>query len=249
MNTVSGDMMLTAVDSATGGIPLFGMTAIDHSMDFSTSKTIFDGDAFRETMVLGAVYGTPNVKFEIASMAESKFRKQKAIITESDGNILIGVNGKNAMEYLEEIGFTTEQLSTGLGVVPLVVDYMDGTKPVVRAVFKLTPEGCVVCGGKMPVNATLGIGHVDRDGVLKTTSEALRLLIENEGFVLCYSCIARYLILGSDSAAEAEKVIDISGGAGYLFSYTGGEICPLPDANGELKNMYHNFTIVFCRLS
>jgi hypothetical protein len=52
-----------------------------------------------------------------------------------------------------------------------------------------------------------------------------------------------------NSAAEAEKVIEITGGTEYLFSYTGGEICPLPDANGRLINMYHNFTIAFCRLS
>ena len=251
MNTVniSGDMMLSAIDSATGGIPLFGLTTSDHTMDYSTAKTIRNGDAFSDAIVLGAIFGSPKVTFEVASLNENKFRKQKAVITESDGNILIGVNGKNAMEYLGEIGFTKEQISTGLGVIPLVVDYMDGRKPVVRAVFTLTPEGYVVCGGEMPVNATLGIGHVDMNDVLETTNTALRTLVDKDSVILCYSCIARHLVLGMNNTVEAEKVVELTGGARYLFAYTGGEICPLPDANGELKNVYHNFTVVFCRLS
>ena len=251
MNTasISGDIMLAAIDSATGGIPIFGLTTADHTMDYSTAKTIHNGDAFHKAVVLGAVFGSPKITFEIASINENKFRKQKAIITESDGNILIGVNGKNAMEYLGEIGFTKEQISTGLGVIPLVVDYMDGRKPVVRAVFTLTPEGYVVCGGEMPVNATLGIGHVDMADVLETTNAALRTLVDKDSVILCYSCIARHLVLGMNDTLEAEKVIELTGGSRYLFAYTGGEICPLPDASGKLRNVYHNFTIVFCRLS
>jgi len=60
--------------------------------------------------------------------------------------------------------------------------------------------------------------------------------------------MARYLILGADTTAEAEKVIEAAGNTQYLFAYSGGEICPLPDENGTLKNMYHNYTVVFCRL-
>ena len=251
MNTVSGDMILSAIDETTGGIPLFGMTTIDHTMDFFTAKTIYNGEAFREAVILCAIYGAVNVEYGIASLDNNKFRIQKAIITESDGNVLMGVNGKNAMEYLEEIGFTREQLpAPGVGAVPLVINFGDGTKPVVRAVFTLTPEGHVVCGGKMPVNATLGIGHVDTYDVLETASETVRTLIEKDSVLLCYSCIARYLTLGTNNTAEVKKLIEIiGGGAEYHITYTGGEICPLPDSNGKLKNIFHNFTIAFCRLS
>jgi len=251
MNNVSGDMILTAIDDATGGVPLFGLTAIDHTLDYSAAKTIHNGAAFREAAVLCAVYGSPKVEFGIASLDENKFRIQKAIITESDGNVLIGVNGKNAMEYLKEIGFTEEQLpAPGVGAVPLIINYMGSIKPVVRAVFAVTSEGHVACGGKMPVGATLGIGHVDMNDVLNTTSRTVGTLLKRDSVVLCYSCIARYLVLGTNSSAEVEKVIEATdNGAEYHFTYTGGEICPMPDANGNLKNVYHNFTIVFCRLS
>ena len=155
------------------------------------------------------------------------------------------------MEYLKEIGFTEEQLpAPGVGAIPLIINYMGSTKPVVRAVFAVTPEGHVACGGKMPTGATLGIGHVDTNDVLNTTSKTVRAFIEKDSVLLCYSCIARYLVLGANSTAEVEKVIEAAGsGTEYHFTYTGGEICPLPDSNGNLKNVYHNFTIVFCRLS
>jgi len=251
INEVSGDMILTAIDEASGGIPLFGITAIDHTLDYSEAKTIHNGRAFREAAVLCAVYGSPKIEFRIASLDESKFRIQKAIITESDGNILIGVNGKNAMEYLREVGFTEEQLpAPGVGAVPLIINYMGSAKPVVRAVFAVSPEGHVACGGKMPLGATMGIGHVDMNDVLKTTEKTVQTLMEGDSLVLCYSCIARYLVLGVHSTAEVDKIIEASSdGSEYHFAYSGGEICPMPDANGNLKNVYHNFTIVFCRLN
>jgi hypothetical protein len=249
MNTVSGDMILTAIDGVTGGIPVFGTATIDHTMDYSSSKTIRNGEAFRETVVLGAIYGEPKISFDIASLDENKFRSQKALITASDGNILIGVNGKTALEYLEEIGLTKTEIATGLGVIPLVVDHNDGTKPVVRAVFALTPDGHAVCGGAMPEGATLTIGHVDRKDVLLTTEHTMKPLADKDSIVLSYSCMARYLVLGTDNTVEAEKMREVSGGAPYLFVCSGGELCPLPDADGKLRNFYHNYTNVFCRIS
>jgi hypothetical protein len=248
MNTVSGDMILTAIDKATGGVPLFGTTALDHTPDYSTAKTIRNGEAFRETVVLGAIYGVPNISFDVASLDENKFRKQKAQITASDGNILIEVNGKTALEYLEEIGLTKAEISVGLGVIPLVVDHKDGTKPVVRAVFALTPDGHTVCGGAMPEGATLTIGRVDKEDVLQTTENAIKSLPDKDSIVLSYSCMARYLVLGADNTAEAEKMRAGFGDASYLFAYSGGEICPLPDADGRLKNFYHNYTNAFCKM-
>ena len=249
MYKVSGDMILTEINKAADGIPLFGTIAADHKNDYSTVRTIHNGTAYREAVVLGAIYGNPKFSFEVIAIAEDKIRKQKAVITESDGNILIGVNGKPALEYLEEIGLTKAELVSGLGIVPLVVDHKDGTKPVARAAFTLTPEGRVVCGGAMPVGATLAIGGVSTEDVLHTTEKALRPFVEKDSVILSYSCMARYFALGANHTAEAEKVREMAGDSQYLFAYSGGEICPLPDAEGRLKNFFHNYTNVFCKLS
>jgi len=76
----------------------------------------------------------------------------------------------------------------------------------------------------------------------------MRELVEKDSVILCYSCIGRHHVLGMNNTAEAETVKETAGDTAYLFAYTHGEICPLPDESGKLHNVFHNFTIVFCRL-
>ena len=249
MNMVSGDMIITAIDKITGGIPIFGTTAVDHNMDYHTAQTIYNGEAFRETAVLGLVCGALNYSFEIASLDEDSARKQKAIITESNGNILMGVNGKTAQKYFEEVGLTQHELTSVSGILPLVIDHKDGTKPVARAFFALTPDEHAVCGGAMPVGATLAIGHVVANDVLNTTQKAVRAIVEKECAILSYSCLARFIALSVDNTAEAGKIAEVVEDTPYIYAVSGGEICPLMDANGKLKNVFHNYTNVFCKMS
>ena len=249
LHHIGCDMILTALDKATDGIPVFGTVAVDHKNDYSTAQTIYNGVAYRDRLVLGAIIGEVDMIFEIASINEDNIRKQKAIITESNGNILIGVNGKSAISYLEEIGLTKAEIATGLGVIPLIVDHKDGTKPVARAVFAATPDGHVVCGGAMPVGATLALGRVDVNDVLSTTETTMKHLMKKDSIILSYSCVARYLVLGADVSAEGEKIQDIAGNEiSFIYTCCGGEICPLLDANGNWKNYFHNYTNAFCRL-
>jgi hypothetical protein len=253
IHTISGDIILSAIDKATGGIPLFGTMAVDHTLDYSTAKTIHNGEAGRQTVVICSIIGDIQYTFEVASLNEEKIRKQKALITKSEGNLLIGVNGKTALDYLEEIGLTRSDLATGIGVVPVIVDHLDGTKPVARGIFGLTPDGYAVCGGSMPMGATFAVGRVDMGDVLMTTEAALRRfdsqLSGNDGVMLGYSCMARYLVQGTNYTAEASKVtayVRESGEMPYLFACSGGELCPYPDAEGKLRNFFHNYTAVFC---
>ena len=249
MYNLSGDMLLSSIDEVLNGAPLFGTVAVDHTVDYSAASTIYNGEMFREAVVLGAVWGDVDVWFEVAALNENKIRKQKAVITESSGNILMGVNGKTALEYLEEIGLTRAELSMGLGIVPLVIDHNDGTKPVARGVFSVTPEGYAVCGGAMPKNATLALGAIEGEDVLQITGDALKSFKEKDSVILGYSCIARYLTLGADSTAEARIVTEAAMDTGCFFAHSGGEICPLPDTDGKLKNYFHNYSIVLCKLS
>ncbi|MCL2690304.1 MAG: FIST C-terminal domain-containing protein [Chitinispirillia bacterium] len=244
---VSGNMILTAIDKTTGGIPLFGTAAIDHNPDFSTSQTIHNGEAFREAAVVGLIYGNVNYTFELASLNADKIRKQQAIITEANGNTLIGVNGKVALEYLEEIGLKKTDFDKVF--MPLVVGHKDGTRPVARGILSFTPEGHAFCGGEMTVGATLAVGRVDMEDVISTTEDILKTLVQKESTVLSYSCLVRYLTLGTKFTAEADKMGEVCGDMNYLYASAGGEICPIPDESGKLKNYFHNYTNVFCRLS
>jgi hypothetical protein len=107
----------------------------------------------------------------------------------------------------------------------------------------------VVCGGVMPVGATLSIGSIDFADVMNTTSGILNSALEageRSGFVM-FSCLTRNLALGMDSEAEMRKAHAIIGEAApYQFTYSGGEVCPVYGPDGRLVNRFHNATFVAC---
>jgi hypothetical protein len=219
-------------------------------MDFTTAKTIYNGIAYRRSAVLGMIYGDIKCTFAVESLNEKNIHKQRAVITSSAGNILTGVNGKSAVDYLEEIGITKADISAGSGVIPLVIDRRDGTKPITRAIYAFTPDGYAVCGGIMPVGATIAIGRINKEDIISTTEQLLKSLDEKDCVVLSYSCLARYLILAGDNNVGADIMIKKTGGKiQYFYACSGGEICPLPDSSGDLNNFFHNFSIAFCILS
>jgi len=245
IHTIGGDMILAALDKATGGIPIFGTVAIDHTMDFKTSMTIYNGNAYREHAVLGAIYGEIDATYQIATLSEEKIRKQRAIITKSQGSLLISVNDKTVSEYLNEVGVSESDM---LGIVPFVVGYDEGRTLIARAVYALTPEGSAACAGIMPEGATLSIGRIDEHDVQLTTKEAINRITDDGYFVLVYSCVARYFALGLSADKEVEEISKAKSDKDYHFAYSGGEICPVKNADGKLKNFYHNFTIVMCKI-
>ena len=247
MSVAGNDLLIKAIDSTVGSVPLFGTAAMDHRVDYSTARTIYNGKFSNETIVLGLVRGAVECKFEVAFFSRDNIREQKAIITKSNDNVLISVNNMPALKYFESVGLKSDELKSG--IVHIIVDHRDGTGAIPRGVIAFTPEDHMICLATMPVGATIEVGRSDRLSVLLETEKALKSLVAEEGSViLCYSCIMRYLALELNHITEAEKVIELVGDMQYMFSSSGGEICPLPDASGKLKNYYHNYSIVFCKL-
>jgi len=223
--------------------------SVDHTPNYSTNAVMHNGEAFTDKIVLCAISGNVNFAFEVASINSDKIIQKKSVITKSDGNILHGVDGKNAFEFLTEIGLSKEDLDLGLGLVPFIVDHKDGTIPIARATYSLTPDGSAVCGGAMQQGALLTVGHISRDDVISTTVNTLPLITKEDGLVLIYSCIGRFFTLGSDFLVEPQKIIEHMNGRNFMYAQSGGEFCPLPDADGKLKNYFHNYSIIFCRIS
>jgi hypothetical protein len=248
---LAGDYIVEALDSLSGGVPIFGTLAVDHTIDYSTAATIYDGKSDRNKLSLVLMYGEINPVFSIASVSEDKILGQKAIITESEGNILKGVNGMSVMKYLQSIGLAPNGKVEGLNAIPFIIDFNDGTRTVTRAIFAITPEGYAVCGGVMPLNATLEIGYIDHDDVISTTKKTINKILEqkNRDGLLIFSCLVRNLVLGFDVFAEMEEVEKtINGKIPYFISYSGGEICPVYNEEGKFVNRFHNDTIITCLL-
>ncbi len=248
LNHVSGDRILSVMDRVTGELPVFGTVSVDHTIDYHTSQVIHNGKVSSDCMAFALIGGDIEPEFFVVNISESRIVKQKAIITASDGSLLKEVNGMPVLRYFETLGISEKDIISGANVIPFVIDYNDGTDPITRAIFALTPEGYAVCGGEMPVNSTLSIGSIDHSDVNATSmSIAKTIAALNPSGVLLFSCVARYYVQGFDNLSEMSNIAgELDGVVEYQLCYSGGELCPMRTAAGKLFNRVHNDTLIIC---
>ncbi len=250
LNHVGGERLLKLLDGISGQAPIFGTLTCDHRYDFCEAQTIFNGQAYTESMAFIAMSGPINSRFFTVSVPDAKIHKQKAIITSSQGNVIMEINNKPVLDFLEDLGLSREDGLEGAKAIPIMLDYQDGTQAVARCFYLVTPEGHVVCGGDMPVNATFALCSFDNDDVLVSAGQLLKKIAEeNKGSgMLIVSCIGRSVTLGVERLAEAHLVQrameDI---IPYQLMYSGGEICPVYAPDGvKTANRFHNFSFNVC---
>ncbi|MDR3200064.1 MAG: FIST C-terminal domain-containing protein [Spirochaetales bacterium] len=247
----SGDFFVRAFDAITGGVPNFGTLAVDHTSDYHESRTIMGGEAFPDRYVFILLYGEAHPSFFVAGISEEKAFREKGVVTAAEGNQLKTVNNMPVADYLLSLGLLKDDDGhiIGLNSYPFILDYNDGSRPVVRVMFALTPDGSAVCGGEMPLGSTLTVGKIDGGEVLGTTEKVLREALNQKktGGMLMFSCVGRYFAQGYDSTQEMEKTADIlAGRLPWHLSYSGGELCPVSGRDGKLINRSHNDTLVVC---
>lgn len=248
---LSGDIVIEALNDISGGLPIFGTLPSDHTTDYSQSYTIFNGERHSAAMPLLLLSGPVTPRFFVVSIPEKNRQKQQAIITSSEGNVLHTVNDMPLLSYLETLGISSSTGVDGIKIIPFVVDYNDGTTPVVRGIYRFTPDGSAMCGGRMPRDSTLSIGSLEHDDVVGTAREITEKTLAVPGIncLLIFSCICRGWALGMDAMAELDTVRDtVNGTVPYFMCYAGGEICPVYNQEGESFNRFHNYTCIVCAL-
>ena len=255
LHTASGDYFLNAMNEASGGVPLFGCLAVDDTIDYHKSVVLYKDQSYSDQFVCVLFYGDVTPRYYVRGIACTKIIDEMGVVTSSLGSQLQTVDDAPVSEFLKGKGIEPNDKGEFVGInsFPYLVDYNDGTEPVVRAMFAVTPEGYAVCGGDIPVGATLGVSFFDGEEIKegsKAMLDALATDIAAEGAnaILVFSCIGRYFNLDFNTDAEAQfahEAFDASG-IPYLFSYSGGELCPLPSAHesGSLINRAHNNTII-----
>jgi hypothetical protein len=254
---IGGDFFVDAFSAISDGVPNFGMLSVDHNIDYHDSQVICNGEAYRDRYAFVLLAGGVKPRFFIGSISPEKIFREKGVVTASNGNQLQTINGRPVVDYLKGIGLTSDEKGTIIGVntFPFIVDYNDGTMPVVRAIFAQTPEGYAVCGGDIPVGATLGVGVMDAQEVIATTQKSLSstLALQNINCVLMFSCIGRYFALGYSPMREINEVRELMEETRipYQFTYSGAELCPVYEKERHedlIINRNHNDTIVICVL-
>ena len=249
---VGADFFINAMDKITGDLPNYGTLAVDHNNDYHDAQVIFNGEAARDKYAFVLVSGDISPVFLVASISSENVFQEKCVVTASNGNQLQTVNDISVSDFLQSLGLrkNAEGAITGINSFPFIVDYNDGTKPVVRVMFAVAPDGSAVCGGDMPVGTTLQVGRIDADEVLATTTKLLENVLERKKInaLLMFSCVGRYFAQGFDQTAEmciVQKMLKDTN-IPYQFTYSGSELCPVYDESGKPVNRNHNDTFTIC---
>lgn len=248
---VGGEVLVTNLNEAAEGVPIFGTIGCDHHPDYHETTALRNGEPCKEGMSMLLLWGDVHPRFLMIAISEEKMQKQKAIITASDGNVLQGINGMTVLAYLRTLGLMMGDGVEGMNTIPFIVDYNDGSQPVARAIYMITDQGHAVCGADMPVDATLAIGTLEYEDVLATAAKVVSEASAQDDIsgMLMFSCLSRCYILSADTTAELDRVRDIINPAiPYHACYSGGEICPVYTEDGKTINRFHNFTYVICLL-
>jgi hypothetical protein len=244
---ISNATILNTINSIAEGIPIFGSVSCDGTIHFTFCKTIYNGNALPDTMALVMMYGEVKPRFFITSVPYSSLKKQYAFITESESGTVRKVNNISFADFLKNMQLADSLIGTN-PTIPFIVKNNDGNVPMARALYSVLPEGYGVFGGDMPVGAKISLCSVDYNGILETAEDTLtQLLADKNSCALIYTCLSRALILSPRPNAEMEKTAEIIGDKiPYQICYSGGEYCPVENAENILVNHVHNFTFIVC---
>jgi len=251
LTNFGSDFYVERMTEISENVPNFGTLAVDHNADYHDSRVLLGGEGYPDRFALLLIHGPIEPVFLVGAISDEKVFSEKGIVTASAGNQLQTVNGAPVIDYLLSLGLSQDKDGSIIGInsFPIMVDYNDGTKPVARAMFAVTPEGHAVCGGNIPVGSTLSIGTFDPEEILVTTRRTLQEAgrLKDHKTLLIYSCVGRYFAQGYEPMAEFQKVTEqLDASVTYMAAYSGGELCPVYDQAGGTINRNHNNTIVIC---
>lgn len=245
--TFSNDFYVKTMDELSGGVANFGTVTVDHNPDYHDAQVLINGEAYRDRFAIVLLAGEIEPTFYIGTISDDKIFPEQGVVTEVVGPLLKSINNVVTADHLQSLGLEKDAdgAIVGVNAFPLIVDLGDGTESIVRVMFATTPEGYAVCGGNIPVGATLSIGEFNKDEILATTRRTLKTAAAGGHHnLLLYSCVGRYFTLGYETMGELDLTADILGDTSHMTAYSGGEICPVYDRDGQTHNRNHNSTVV-----
>jgi len=251
INEVNGAILHKSLDTICKGVPFWGSIASNIDGRFDKCTVFHNGTVDKSGLAMILVHGQIDPEFIMVSLPSGNIGKNRGQVTKSDGCILYEINGITAQKYLETLGLIIREDAPI--ITPLMVYYEGSSEPVALGMYAVNADGSFLCGGEMPVGALIAIGEITPEGILETTRDGIDRLLKtnkrNAGLFL--PCITRYLMLAPNQTDEFNLITDkVENGKvmPFMIGYSGGEICPIRDEAGVLRNRFHNYTFTACVL-
>lgn len=232
--------------------PNFGTLAIDDTVSFENSETIYNGMNSKDRMAFVLCYGNINPRFSVGALPDNNVLPYQAEVTKSDGPFVAEINNTNAYQYFAERGFADNgQPTDSFLFVPFLIDLKkradyDGI-PVMRVLATFKEDGIAVFRGNVDENSIFTLGKCTEGDVVATAISKIEQINEmpDVNGVLSFSCIIRRMVLGSSALAEAEGIKStMKSTVPFMMGYAGGEVCPTSVNKGRIANRFHNYSLV-----
>jgi hypothetical protein len=240
-----GDKAAEVLDHVSGGIPLFGTNALNETFFNRIPLIIHNGTSYSDRLALILVDGTVESRFHVKSLPAMNIYSQPAIVTEVQDNRLISINNIPAIEFMEKFGLLSEAKTNAMIYgFPLLIDNHDGTGSKPCAIHNIE-NGGLYCGSAIAKGAVLKLVSQIQEEVLHDSAHLAELIKKEDGKkgYLIFSCFGRSapLVDLKDEMGLFQKHLE---GKSYMFVYAGGEFCPIDNEQGEIRNCFHQFSII-----
>ena len=249
----AGEAYINAWKQALPGVPIFGTIAINDTLTFEGSETIFGGESYKTAMPFVLCYGNITPRFMVGTLSEDKVMPYKGEITKSNGPFVQEINNINAYKYFEDIGFASDgAFAQNYLFVPFLIDQKnredyDGI-PVIRGHAAFTPEGTAIFRGDVDEGSTFALLTSDTEDVLSTARQKaaqINAMCDVRGALLFPCIVRRMMTMNIDPLMELKAVKDtICPDIPFMMGYAGGEICPTSVRDGVPTNRFHNYSLV-----
>jgi hypothetical protein len=251
LNNLSGARMYRALDDICEGVPFWGSIATNTDVSYERCSVFRNGDVRQAGLVMALLYGPVDPEFVVVSIPTQNIQKIRGRITDSDGCVLKEINGIPVMKYLENIGVVI--MKDASITIPLMVYHEGSSTPIAAAIYAVNDDGSLLCGSEMPKGASIAVGEITNEGIAATAVESVTRLLEcgRRNGALILPCVTRYIMQAANHNGEIELIADrLENGKimPYMVGYSGGELCPVRDESGILRNRFHGFTFSACVL-
>jgi len=244
----AGDAYVDALKKIIPDTPLFGTLAIDDTVTFSESETIYNDSHSKDAMPFVLCYGNINPRFFIATLPENKSVSLRAKVTKSKNNFVYEVNYTNTRKFFAESGIPESMFT-----VPFMIDLKnrddyDGV-PVVGGCAAFDEDGTAIFYGYVDEGSTFSLASGTPDDIFSTSFHKIRQLneLQDVNGALLFPCVVRrILMMGvNNSLSELEIAKEqMKPNIPFMMGYSGGEICPTSIKAGVPVNRFHNYSLV-----
>ena len=243
-----GDAYIEAWKKIIPDTPFFGTLAIDDTVTFKDSETIYKGDNKNDIMPFIMCYGNINPRFFVSSLPEDESFSMIAEVTGAKENFVYEINSMPTRQF-----FAENNIPESMGTVPFVVDLKkrsdyDGVC-VIAGNATFSEDGAAVFYGYVDEGATFTLANFAPDDIIFSSRREIELINEVEGAngALLFPCVVRRMPLMSihEPLSELQVAKDtINPNIPFMMGYSGGQICPTSIKDGVPTNRFHSYSLI-----